>query len=76
MTAGAVMGKPFSSIGMLVVSLLLFVGATVPTYAQSPTSKIEQLVRAKGKPSKINRVSAEFLRLGKAKVPVLQRRQT
>jgi hypothetical protein len=55
------MGKPFSSSGMLLVSLLLFVGAAVPTYAQSSTSKIEQLVRAKGKPFKINRVSAEYL---------------
>jgi|SRR5450830_847677 len=66
------MGKPFSSSDMLLVSLLLFVGAAVPTYAQSSTSKIEQLVRAKGKPFKINRVSAEYLDLGKAEVPVLQ----
>ena len=66
------MRKPFSSIGMLLVSLLLFAGATAATYAQSPTSKLEQLVCAKGVPFKINKVSAGFLGLGKAEVPVIQ----
>ena len=49
------MRKPFSSIGMLLMSLLLFAGTTAPTYAQSPTGKLEQLVRAKGVPFKINK---------------------
>lgn len=66
------MAKRFSSIGVLLLSLLMLVGAAVPTLAQSPTSKIEQLVRAKGKPFKINPVSAGFLGLGKAEVPVIQ----
>ena len=66
------MRKPFGSIGMLLVSLLLFAGATAPTYAQSPNSKLEQLVRAKGVPFKINKVSAGFLGFGNAEVPVIQ----
>jgi hypothetical protein len=72
MTAGAVMRKPFSSIGMFLLSLLLFASASAPTLAQSPNSKLEQLVRAKGVPFKINKVSAEYLGLGKAEVPVIQ----
>ena len=50
------MRKPFSSIGVFLLSLLLFAGAAVPTLAQSPNSKLEQLVRAKGVPFKINKV--------------------
>jgi hypothetical protein len=66
------MRKPFSSIGVFLLSLLLFAGAAVPTLAQSPNSKLEQLVRAKGVPFKINKVSAGFLGFGKAEVPVIQ----
>ena len=66
------MGKRFGSIGALLLALLLFAGATAPTYAQSATSKLEQLVRAKGVPFKINKVSAGFLGLGNAEVPVIQ----
>jgi len=66
------MAKRLGSIGVLFLSLLLFAGTTAPTYAQNPTSKLEQLVRAKGKPFKINPVSAGFLGLGKAEVPVIQ----
>jgi hypothetical protein len=67
------MGKRFSSIGLLLVSLLVVVGTSAPTFAQNPTSKLEQLVRAKGVPFKINPVSAGYLGLGKAEVPVIQR---
>ncbi len=66
------MGKPFSSIGMLLLSLLLVVGASVPAFAQSPASKLEQLVRAKGTPFKINQVSSGFLGLGNTPVSCLQ----
>ena len=66
------MRKPFSSIGVFLLSLLLFASASAPTLAQSQNSKLEQLVRAKGVPFKINKVSAEYLGLGKAEVPVIQ----
>ena len=66
------MRKPFSSIGVFLLSLLLFASASAPTLAQSPNSKLEQLVRAKGVPFKINKVSAGFLGLGNAEVPVIQ----
>ena len=66
------MVQRFGSIGVLLLSLLMLVGAAAPAMAQSPTGKIEQLVRAKGKPFKINSVSASFLGLGKAEVPVIQ----
>src|SRR3990167_9553841 len=67
------MAKRLSSMGVLLLSMLLLVGAAVPTSAQSPTGKLEQLVRVKGQPFKINPVSAGFLGLGKAEVPVIQR---
>ncbi len=66
------MAKRFNLIGVLVLSMLILVGAAAPAVAQSPTGKIEQLVRAKGKPFKINPVSAGYLGLGKAEVPVIQ----
>ena len=66
------MGQRFGSIGVLLLSLLMLVGAAAPSVAQSPTAKLEQLVRAKGKPFKINPVSAGYLGLGKAEVPVIQ----
>jgi len=66
------MGKRFGSIGVLLLSLLMLAGAAAPAVAQSPTGKLEQLVRAKGKPFKINPVSAGYLGLGKAEVPVIQ----
>jgi hypothetical protein len=72
MTAGATMGLRFNSIGVLLLSLLMLAGAAAPAVAQSPTGKLEQLVRAKGKPFKINPVSAGYLGLGKAEVPVIQ----
>jgi hypothetical protein len=46
---------------MFLLSLLLFAGASAPTLAQSPNGKLEQLVRAKGVPFKINKVSTEYL---------------
>ncbi len=66
------MQNRFNSIGVLLLSLLMLAGAAAPSVAQSPTGKLEQLVRAKGKPFKINPVSAGFLGLGKAEVPVIQ----
>jgi hypothetical protein len=72
MTTGAMMGQRFSSIGVLLLSLLMLVGAAAPSVAQNPTGKLEQLVRAKGVPFKINPVSAGYLGLGKAEVPVIQ----
>ena len=66
------MGQRFGSVGVLLLSLLMLAGAAAPAMAQSPTGKLEQLVRAKGKPFKINPVSAGFLGLGKAEVPVIQ----
>ena len=66
------MGWRFGSIGVLILSLLMLVGAAAPSGAQSQTGKIEQLVRAKGVPFKINKVSAGYLGLGKAEVPVIQ----
>ena len=67
------MAKRLSSICVLLLSMLVLVGAAVPTSAQGPTGKLEQLVRVKGQPFKINPVSAGFLGLGKAEVPVIQR---
>jgi hypothetical protein len=72
MSAGVMMAMRFSSIGAFVLSLLMLVGAAAPGVAQSPTAKLEQLVRAKGVPFKINRVSAGFLGLGNAPVSCLQ----
>jgi hypothetical protein len=66
------MQNRFNPIGVLLLSLLILIGAAAPAVAQSPTAQIEQLVRAKGKPFKINPVSAGYLGLGKAEVPVIQ----
>jgi hypothetical protein len=66
------MQNRFSPIGVLLLSLLMLAGAAVPAMAQSPTVQLEQLVRAKGKPFKINPVSAGYLGLGDAEVPVIQ----
>jgi len=66
------MQNRFNPIGVLLLSLLMLVGAAAPSIAQSQTAQIEQLVRAKGVPFKINKVSAGFLGLGNAEVPVIQ----
>ena len=66
------MARRFGSIGVLVLSLLMLVGASAPALAQSPNAHIEQLVRTKGKPFKINPVSSGYLGLGKVEVPVIQ----
>jgi hypothetical protein len=55
------MQNRFNPIGVLLLSLLMLVGAAAPSIAQSPTAQIEQLVRAKGVPFKINPVSAGYL---------------
>ena len=66
------MTRRFGFIGVLLLSLLILVGAAAPSVAQSQTAHIEQLVRAKGKPFKINPVSSGYLGLGQAEVPVIQ----
>jgi hypothetical protein len=66
------MVRRFGSIGVFVLSLLMLAGAAAPSVAQSPAVQIEQLVRAKGKPFKINPVSSGYLGLGNAEVPVIQ----